>query len=64
VQNTFNVSASEVGDLELLQRAEIAIVTVAGDGPFVNSVIDKILDFLDALQLAEIIEESIEIIRL
>jgi uncharacterized protein YlxP (DUF503 family) len=64
VRNTFNVSASEVGDNELLQRAEIAIVTVANDGPFVNSVIDNVLNFIEELQLAEVIEESVEIIRL
>lgn len=64
VRNTFNVSASEVGDLELLQKAEIAIVTVAGDGPFVNSVVDNVLNFIEELQLAEILEESIEIISL
>ena len=64
VRNTFNVSASEVGDHELLQRAEIAIVTVANDGPFVNSVVDKVLNFIEELQLAEVLEESVEIIRL
>lgn len=64
VRNTFNVSASEVGDLDLLKRAEIAIVTVANDGPFVNSVIDKVLNFIEELQLAEMIDESVEIIRL
>lgn len=62
VQNTFNVSASEVGDHELLQRAEIAFVTVAGDGPFVNSVVDKVLNFIEELQLAEVSEQSVEII--
>lgn len=64
VRNTFNVSASEVGDHDLLQRAEIAIVTVANDGPFVNSVVDNILNFIEELQLAEVLEESVEIIRL
>ena len=62
------------------KRAEIAIVTVANDGPFVNSVVDNILNFIEELQLAltrtphggfyslkrvlEILEESVEIIRL
>jgi uncharacterized protein YlxP (DUF503 family) len=64
VRNKFNVSASEVGDLDLLQRAEIAIVTVANDGPFVNSVVDNVLNFIEELQLAETIDESVEIIRL
>ncbi|MBE9531804.1 MAG: DUF503 domain-containing protein [Proteobacteria bacterium] len=64
VRNTFNVSASEVGEQELLQKAEIAIVTVANDGPFVNSVVDKVLNFIEELQLAEVVDESVEIIRL
>ncbi|MEE9542528.1 MAG: DUF503 domain-containing protein [Thermodesulfobacteriota bacterium] len=63
-QNRFNCSASEVGDTELLQRAEIAIVTVANDGPFVNSVMDTVLNFIEETQMAEIIEQSIELIRL
>ncbi len=64
VQNKFNVAASEVGDYELLQRAEIAIVTIANDGPFVNSVMDTVLNFMEELYLAEIIEQSVELIRL
>jgi uncharacterized protein YlxP (DUF503 family) len=62
VRNKFNVSASEVGDLDLLQRAEIAIVTVANDGPFVNSVMDGVLNYVEELQIAEIIEQDVELI--
>ena len=61
-QNKFNVSASEVGSLDNHSRAEIAIVTVANDGPFVNSVMDGVLNFIEELQIAEIIDDDLEII--
>ncbi len=64
VQDRFNVAASEVGAQELLQRAEIAIVTIANDGPFVNSVMDTTLNYIEGLHLAEIADQSVELIRL
>src|SRR5215470_4533322 len=64
-RNRFNVSAAEVGLNDEHRRAIIGITTVANDGPFVNSVLDKVLDFLEdeSIGRAEIIDSRLEIMH-
>ncbi|MBI2414210.1 MAG: DUF503 domain-containing protein [Deltaproteobacteria bacterium] len=64
VKNRFNVSAAEVGGADLWQRAEIGVAVVSNDGAFVNSVMDKVLDFVEGLHLAEVADHDIEIISM
>lgn len=64
VRGRFNVSVAEVGSNDLLQRSEIGICAVGNDGAFVNSVIDRTVDFIEGLQTAEICDHSIELINL
>lgn len=59
----FNVSVAEVGDNDLWQSAVIGVCAVGNDGAFINSVIDKTLDFVDGLHLAEVAGHTIEIIN-
>lgn len=65
LQGRFNASAAEVGSNDDHRRALIGIVTVGNDGAFVNSVLDKIIDFVedDALGRAEIVDTRIEILH-
>ena len=49
-RNKFNVGAAVLG-----------ITTVANDHKFVNSVLNKLMNFIDDLYLAEIIDQHIEI---
>ena len=62
VRHRFNVSVSEVGDNDLWQRSQIGICTVGNDRRFVNSSLDKIIDFIEKMYLADVIEKEIEII--
>jgi hypothetical protein len=62
VRHRFNVSISEVGDNDLWQRSQIGICTVGNDGRFVNSSLDKIIEYIEKMYLAEIIEKEIEIL--
>ena len=62
VKHRFNVAISEVGDNDLWQRCQIGICTVGNDRRFVNSSLDKIIDFVEEMYLAEVIEKEIEII--
>jgi uncharacterized protein len=57
-KNRFNISAAEVAENDVHDRAVIGIVTVANDGAFVGSVLDKVLDAIndDAIGKAEIID--------
>ncbi len=62
-RNKFNVSIAEVEDNDLYQRATIGVAIVGNDGRFVNSALDKILEYVDSLKLAEIAEQEIELIH-
>lgn len=64
VKNRFNVSVAEIDGADLWQRAEIGVATVSNDGAFVNSVMDKVLDFVDGLNLAEVSDHAIEILNI
>ena len=62
VKHRFNVAISEVDDNDLWQRAQIGFCTVGNDRRFVNSSLDKIIDFIEKMYLAEVIEKEMEII--
>ncbi|MFC1889239.1 DUF503 domain-containing protein [Thermodesulfobacteriota bacterium] len=63
-RNKFNASIAEVGDNDLWQRSELGITLVANDMKFVNSSLDKILNFIDSLNVAEIVDHEMELISL
>ena len=60
-RNKFNVSAAEVDELDNPGAAVLGIITVANDRKFINSVLNKIINFIDDLYLAEIIDQHMEI---
>lgn len=48
LRRRFNVSAAEVDDLDLWQRATLGIALVSNDGAYCNRVLDKVVDFLES----------------
>jgi len=64
IRNTFNVSIAETGLNDMYQDAEIGFVLVGNNKAFVNSKVDKVVNFTDDLGLAEIVGSEIEIIQL
>jgi uncharacterized protein YlxP (DUF503 family) len=60
-QNEFNVSIAEVGDNDHWRRAKIGFAVVGNDPRFINAKIDHILNFIDRLQLAEVVCSKFEI---
>ena len=64
IRNAFEVSVAEVGSQNLWQRAEIGIVTVGSDRAVVNQVMDRVLNFVDSLGMAELINHKIELVNL
>ncbi len=58
----FNVAISEVGDNDLWQRALIGICTVGNDRRHVNSSLDKVIDFIERMNLVEVVHSEIEIL--
>jgi uncharacterized protein len=61
VKNTFNVSVAEVEDLDKLQRAGLGIACVSNDASHVHSTLTKVVNFIDHLYVAEIIDYHIEV---
>jgi len=64
VRNSFPVSIAEVAENDQLRSAAIGFSVVGNDGAYVNSVLDKVLDFIEDLCLAEIIDQHRELISL
>ncbi|MFT7624003.1 MAG: hypothetical protein ACI9WU_003189 [Myxococcota bacterium] len=53
-RNRFNVAMSEVDDNDVHARAVLGFAVVGNDKRVLNSVIDKIVDFIDELGLAPV----------
>jgi hypothetical protein len=62
VKHRFNVSISEVGDNDLWQRAQIGFCTVGNDRRHINSSLDKVVHFIEEMNLVEMVHTEIEII--
>ncbi len=64
VRHRFNVSISEVGDNDLWQRGKIGICTVGNDRRHINSSLDKIIDFIEKMNLIEMVRSEFEILSI
>lgn len=64
IQNNFNASVAETGANDIHQRAQIGVAMVGSDHSAINAKMDKMLNFVDALGLAEMIDSEIEIIHM
>ena len=64
MQNRFNISVAEVGANDVYQRAEIGFALVGNDRMAINSKADKVLNMVDDLGLAEMIDSEMEILNL
>lgn len=47
IQNQFHVSAAEVGDLDIWQRAVLGIACVSADARHANEVLSKAVNFIE-----------------
>jgi len=65
VRNKFNVAIAEVDDHDTFNRATLGVVAVANDGPFVNSVLDKVVDHVERMGAgrADVIDTHLEILH-
>jgi uncharacterized protein len=61
VKNTFNVSIAEVEDLDKLQRIGLGVALVSNDASHVHSTLSKVVNFIDHLYVADIIDYHIEV---
>ena len=62
LRNRFNVSVAEVGGQGTWQRAVLGLATVAGEAPTARRRLEKCIDFIEDLQLAEVIGQEVEVL--
>lgn len=63
LRNNFNASVSEVGSNDMHQKAEIGIAMAGNDRQLMNSKLDKLINLIDEIGLAEIVDTEMEIIN-
>ena len=63
VKNKFNVSISEVGGHDLWQRASVGICLVGTDKRFLNSSLDKVINFIEGLGVLEVVNSRMEFLH-
>jgi hypothetical protein len=61
IRNKFNVSVAEVDNNDKWQRTTLGISTVSNDQKIANSVISKIVDFIENDYRVQVIDYHIEI---
>ena len=60
-QNAFNVSIAEVGDNDSWKKAKVGFCVVGNDRRFINAKLDHILNYIEAMDLAQVIGSNLEI---
>ena len=64
VRHRFNVSLAEVGNNDLWQSALLGLCMVSNDRRFTHEALDKIIDFIEVMNSAEIVKSDIEILTI
>ena len=64
VRNRFNLSVAEVDGQDTWQRAVLALAGAGGEARVVRSELMRALEFIEDLQLAEVLNSEIEIVEL
>jgi len=62
LRNRFNVSVAEVGGQGTWQHAVLGLATVAASAQTARRRLEKCIDFIEDLHLAEVIDQQIEVL--
>ena len=62
IKNKFNVSVAEIEDQDLHQSIVLGIACVSNETSHANSVLQRVLDYIEGNCEAEVIDSIIEII--
>ena len=60
LRNRFNVSAAEVGELDIWRRAVIGIACVSNEQKFCDQVLNKALDWVELNHRVEVLHVEME----
>ena len=64
VKNGFNVSVAEVGDQDVWQSIQLGISAVGTDQPYIDGLLSKVIDAIDRMNLAEIVDYKTETLNI
>lgn len=64
VRNRFNISVAEVGGQGTWQRAVLGLTTAGNNGGQVREALERAVEFIEELHLAEVTESDVEILPL
>ena len=62
INRKFNVSAAEIDDLDLHQRAGLGFACVGNDKKIINGVLSKVLDTIELNIMCEVLDTNLEFI--
>jgi hypothetical protein len=62
IRNEFNVAVAEVGGQDTWQWAVLGLAAVGHDRQSVRALLERVIDFVDALHLAEVRDQSVEVL--
>lgn len=61
IRNKFNVSIAEIDRMDEWQWAILGVACVSNDARFTNSILSKIVDFINGTRMVELVDYEIEI---
>ena len=64
LKNDFNVSIAEVGDQDVWQSLHIGISAVGSNRPYMDGLMSKVVDAIDRMNLAEIVDCKTETLNM
>ena len=64
LKNDFNVSIAEVGNQDVLQILHIGISAVSSDKPYMDGLMTKIVNAIDRMNLADIVDYKTKILSI
>lgn len=62
VRGSFNVSISEVDELDIWRRAQLGVVCISNNGKDANSLLSRVVNFIESEDLVEILDYKISFV--
>ncbi|MGB9824766.1 MAG: DUF503 domain-containing protein [Candidatus Hydrothermia bacterium] len=62
VRDTFNVSISEIDDQDVWRRAQLGVACISNNGKDANSILSKVVNFIESTDLVEILDYKINFV--
>ncbi|MEO0236061.1 MAG: DUF503 domain-containing protein [candidate division WOR-3 bacterium] len=62
VRGSFNVSISEIDELDIWRRAQLGVACISNNGKDANSLLSKVVNFIESEDLVEILDYKISFV--